>query len=252
MAGHASRMQTFPPSDLVINAGFVLITDELPAPADFLLHRFLHVQIRDAKQSHCIFLSVSEDFDRVKTIASKATLNLVQNAKFKFVDFVKASEASPEKTTGDADTRLYNIINLLSLDIGAVKAAEEQTLVILDDISSLEWLGFSPLALFRFARALKALCLKSGATLVIRLHILDASEPGHLFRLLLQLCSYHIEVRPLASGRSGAVSGELCLHSGPCESGFKSRPLSRTSALQYRLTDGGAMFFNKGTSEGVL
>lgn len=245
-------MQPFPPSDLVLNAGLVLITDELPAPADFLLHRFLHAKIRDAKQPHCIFLSVSEDFDRIKAVASKATLNLVQNAKLKFIDFIKASEASPEKTTGVADTRLYNIINLLSLEIGAMKAAEGQTLVILDDIASLEWLGFSPLVLFRFARALKALCLKSGATLVIRLHILDASEPGPLFGLLLQLCSYHIEVRPLASGRSGAVSGELCLHPGPCEREFKCRLLSRTSALQYRLTDGGAMFFNKGTSEGVL
>lgn len=245
-------MQTFPPSDLVIGAGFVLMTDELPAPADFLLHRFLHVLIREAKQSNCIFLSVSEDFDRIKTVASKASLNLVQNAKFKFVDVIKASEASPEKATGGADTRLYSIINLLSLHIGATKAAEEQTLVILDDIASLEWIGFSTLDLFRFARALKALCLKSGATLVIRHHILDVSEPGHLFRLLLQLCSYHIEVCPLASGRSGAVSGELCLHSGPCKSEFKNRLLSRTSALQYRLTDGGAMFFNKGTSEGVL
>ncbi|KAI6002832.1 hypothetical protein EDD15DRAFT_1427071 [Pisolithus albus] len=214
-------MQPFPPSDLVLNAGLVLITDELPAPADFLLHRFLHAKIRDAKQPHCIFLSVSEDFDRIKAVASKA------NAKLKFIDFIKASEASPEKTTGVADTRLYNIINLLSLEIGAMKAAEGQTLVILDDIASLEWLGFSPLVLFRFARALKALCLKSW-----RNSSYPTSHPGCIgtwspFRLLLQLCSYHIEVRPLASGRSGAVSGELCLHPGPCEREFKCRLLSR-------------------------
>ncbi|KAI6040228.1 hypothetical protein EDC04DRAFT_1524713 [Pisolithus marmoratus] len=210
-------MQTFPPSDLIADAGFILITDELSAPADFLLHRFLHVRVKEARHSSCIFLSVSEDFDRVKTVASKAGLNLAQNAKFKFIDLFKVLEASSEEAMGGADTRLRHIINLLSLDIGTMRAVEEQTLVILDDFASLEWLGFSTLDLFRFARALKALCLKSGAALVIRHHILNASEPGHLFQLLLQLCSYHIEVRPLASGRSGVVSGELCLHPGPCE-----------------------------------
>lgn len=245
-------MQTFPPSDLVTDAGLILITDELPAPADFLLHRFLHIRIREVKQSSCIFLSVSEDFDRVKTVASKAALNLAQNAKIKFIDLVKGLEASTEKATANADARLRHIIRLLSSDISTMDAAEEQILVILDDIASLEWLGFSTLDLFRFSRALKALCLKYGAVLVIRHHILNASEPGHLFQLLLQLCSYHIEVRPLASGRSGAVSGELCLHPGPCEGEPRNRLLSRLTALQYRLTDGGAMFFNKGTSEGVL
>jgi len=40
---------------------------------------------------------------------------------------------------------------------------------------------------------------------------MNAAEPDALFQLLLQLCSYHVEVRPLASGRSGAVSGEVHL-----------------------------------------
>jgi len=61
-----------------------------------------------------------------------------------------------------------------------------------------------------------------------------------------------VEVRPLSSGRSGAVSGELCLHLGPVESKPSYPLITRSAALQYRLTDGGAMFFNKGTSEGVL
>lgn len=65
-------MQSFPPSDLVSYAGFVLVTDQLPAPADFLLHRFLHVRLKEMKQSNCIFLSMSEDLGRIKAVASKA------------------------------------------------------------------------------------------------------------------------------------------------------------------------------------
>lgn len=81
-----------------------------------------------------------------------------------------------------------------------------------------------------------------------------------------------MEVRPLSSGRSGAVSGEvsqdpsyldpiernptyimqLCLHLGPVESKPSYPLITRSAALQYRLTDSGAIFFNKGTSEGVL
>lgn len=122
----------------------------------------------------------------------------------------------------------------------------------MDDLASLEWLGFPILDLSRFLRALRALCSKTGGTLVICYHILNPSEPDILLQLLLQLCSYHVEVRPLASGRSGAVSGEISLHAGPSESDPTIPLTPRKSALQYRLTDGGAIFFNKGTSEGVL
>jgi hypothetical protein len=49
------------------------------------------------------------------------------------------------------------------------------------------------------------------AALVVRHHIVTPPEPDSLLQHLLQLCTYHIEVRPLASGRSGAVSGEVCI-----------------------------------------
>jgi len=45
---------------------------------------------------------------------------------------------------------------------------------------------------------------------------------------------------------------QICLHPGPSMDDPNHRSIPRTTALQYRLTDGGAIFFNKGTSEGVL
>lgn len=65
-------MQTFPPIELVSYAGLILVTDQLSAPADFLLHRFLHSRLKDTKQSDSIFLSVSEDIGRIKAVAAKA------------------------------------------------------------------------------------------------------------------------------------------------------------------------------------
>ncbi|KAF9227178.1 hypothetical protein BS17DRAFT_747455 [Gyrodon lividus] len=244
-------MQSFPPPDLVSYIGLILITDELQAPADFLIHRFLNLRLKDAKQqSWCLLLSVSEDIERIKAVASKSNLNLSQNARFKFIDLNPHLEEEPDNTP--RDSRLRRVFDLVTSELYNINGSDGNRLVILDDITSLEWLGFSVLDLSRLCRALNAFCLKAGTTLVIRHHIISPSEPDTLFQHLLQLCSYHIEVRPLSSGRSGAVSGELCLHMGPIESEPSHQLIARPTALQYRLTDGGAVFFNKGTSEGVL
>ncbi|KIJ68092.1 hypothetical protein HYDPIDRAFT_126768 [Hydnomerulius pinastri MD-312] len=245
-------MQSFPPPELISYIGLVLITDELHAPADFLIHRFLNLRLKDAKQTRCLMLSVSEGLERIKAVASKSNLNLSQNGRFKFIDLNAQLEVPVETGLASNESRLRSVYDLVSSELRNALGGDGKSLVILDDIASLEWLGFSALDLSRFCRALKVLCLKSNATLVIRHHILNPSEPDPLFHSLQQLCSYHVEVRPLASGRSGAVSGEVCLHVGPVESEPSLRLIARPTALQYRLTDGGAIFFEKGTSEGVL
>lgn len=58
-------------SDLVLRPGTVLISDELSAPADFLLHRFLHIRFKE-KVSDCIFIAVTEDLARIRAVSSKA------------------------------------------------------------------------------------------------------------------------------------------------------------------------------------
>ena len=51
--------------------------------------------------------------------------------------------------------------------------------------------------------------LQLNVAFVVRHHVVDSSDPDDLQRHLLQLCTYHIEVLALSSGRSGAVSGEV-------------------------------------------
>ena len=62
----------FPAPDLVSSRRLLLITDQLPAPADFLLHRFLHLHLKQSKTAKCIVLAVSEGLERWKSVALKA------------------------------------------------------------------------------------------------------------------------------------------------------------------------------------
>ncbi|KAF8999646.1 hypothetical protein BDQ17DRAFT_1308433 [Cyathus striatus] len=227
----------------------LLITDELASPADFVLHRILASHIKEAKGSTNIIISVSGDIQRWKTIAAKSNVNLIQHIASGAVEFLNVSEHTrlPENSQKGELRPLYEFVkNKLS------QTKESSALVILDDISTLEWIGFPFLDLTRFIRALRATCLEAKATLLIRHHIVTSNDPDDLFRLLLQICSYHMEVRPLSTGRSGAVSGEVALHPGPSTINDSVKLIPRSAAVQYRLADTGPTFFQRGTSAGVL
>ncbi|RDB27283.1 Elongator complex protein 6 [Hypsizygus marmoreus] len=226
----------------------LLITDELSSPADFLLHRHLASHIKEAKDGKTVILSVSEDVGRWKAVAAKSNINVSQHLDsggLIFLDVLSQVRSSLE--AGQPSLR-----SLMDLVVPTLAPSDSPLLVILDDISSLEWIGFSLLDITRFSRALYAKCRKANATLLIRHHNVTPDEPDDLFRHLLQLCTYHMEVRSLASGRSGSVSGEIALHSGLSAIPRTVKLIPRSSAIQYRLTDNGAVFFGRGTGGGVL
>ena len=58
---------------------------------------------------------------------------------------------------------MTSILDLLSGSLGKHPSAEHS--VILDDITTLEWIGFGLLDVMRFARALRAVCVKVCFTL---------------------------------------------------------------------------------------
>ncbi|KAJ7496712.1 hypothetical protein FB451DRAFT_1208510 [Mycena latifolia] len=249
----------------------LLLTDQLAAPADFILHRAVaeHLKSQSApkssttpKRAQTIVLSVSEPLARWRAIAAKSNVRLGDKAGFRFVDVLACIESGTREGQGKAPLR--PVLDLVVAELGAGngtdaendEGAETDTLVILDDLAALEWLGVALAPdLTRFVRALHAACRKANATLLIRQHVL-APEPddGDVLRVLRELCTFHAEVRPLASGRSGAVSGQVALHAGPgVPPGYGGvKLLPRSAALQYRLTDAGAVFFERGTGAGVL
>ena len=74
--GHGSAfflmMNMFPPSGLPSPNEFLVITDQLASPADFLLHRFLASHLKQSKNAKCLILSLSESLTRWKVLAGKA------------------------------------------------------------------------------------------------------------------------------------------------------------------------------------
>ncbi|KAI0745624.1 hypothetical protein C8Q76DRAFT_704213 [Earliella scabrosa] len=243
----------FPPTALPLPREIVLITDEILSPGDFLLHRFLINHLKGTKKATAILVCVSEDLTRWKSVASKSNVNLSTNldlGSLMLVDVMShltprvATEGYP--TLGELYKNIHSVLNIFSEDV------EKNTLLILDDLTALEWIGIPTEEIARFARALCALSRRHNSSLVVRHHITTPSEPDELFKRLVELCDYHLDIFPLSSGRSGSVSGQVSLHCGPAITQPAHRLVARNSAVHYRLSDSGSVFFDRGTSNGVL
>ncbi|KAI0030699.1 hypothetical protein K488DRAFT_53678 [Vararia minispora EC-137] len=223
----------------------VLVTDDIGASADFLLYQV--ISAFKHSQARCIFISVSGDLARWRALCSKTGLSLdakIKDGSFLFVD---VSASMPRFATS-----LPSIFESTKSYVEASFSEATLKLVVLDSLSTLEWIGFSATEVTRFARGLTALCTKHNASLVFRHHVAVQDEPDDVFRTLYQLAAYHIEVRSLSSGRSGSVTGEIAVHPCPRLNTEPILNIPRKQALQYRLTDSGATYFQRGTGQVVL
>ena len=165
----------FAPFDLP-DGVILLITDQLAAPADFVLHRSLTTHLRERRKPSSLILSVSEGIGRWKALATKLVLihhfsrpslhfnlfsmfqnlNLshhVEAGSLEFVDVLALIQPTPDQRQS---LRLLVERVQSCLD----RAAGGPALIIVDDISTLDWIGFPILELSRFLRALRAACLK--------------------------------------------------------------------------------------------
>ncbi|RPD58667.1 hypothetical protein L227DRAFT_577033 [Lentinus tigrinus ALCF2SS1-6] len=240
----------FPPSALPLPGQVLLITDELLAPADFLLHRFLSDHLKESKHSPALLVSVSEDVGRWKSIAGRSNVSLAAHVDSGLVGVIDAMAHVVPALENDGQRPLRALFYAVRHKLDY--PSDKKTLVILDDVASLEWIGIPVEEVARFARVLCALCRQRNASLVLRYHVVTPGEPDELFKRLLQLSNYHMDVCPLSSGRSGSVSGQVALHLGPASAEPECPLVSRNAAVHYRLTDSGSMFFDRGTGNSVL
>lgn len=247
-----------PPFNLPENI-VLLITDTLPSPASFLLHKAFasHLKSSSTTPRTATVVSVSEDLAKWKAIASRSNINLnqqIDSGSLTYIDALSLVQPPYQNTSSSSPTLRPLLDSIVNSFLSSKSKTTEtpERLVILDDVSTFEWIGFSLLDVSRFVRALVAACRRENATLIIRHHLTLSDELDDLFRCLLQLSTYHLEVRSLSSGRSGAVSGEIALHLGPSTPSNSIKLIPRSSALQYRLTDTGATFFERGTGAAVL
>ncbi|KAI0358714.1 hypothetical protein OH77DRAFT_1494320 [Trametes cingulata] len=243
----------FPPNALPLPGEVLLITDELLAPADFLLHRHLATHLKESRNAKCVLVSVSEDIGRWKAVAQRSNLNLPQYIDSGALTIIDATSFVSPALEGETGVPLKSLFQHIKAELARLQEDQEGTVsIILDDIASLEWMGIPVADITRFARALCALGRKSVASLLLRHHVTTPGEPDDVLKHLLQLCTYHLDVFPLSSGRSGSVSGQVALHCGPGIVEPAHRLIPRSAAVQYRLTDVGSVFFDRGTGSGVL
>ncbi|KAI0779593.1 hypothetical protein C8Q74DRAFT_1199522 [Fomes fomentarius] len=243
----------FTPDGVTLPGELLLITDELLAPADFLLHRYLNSHLKDSQDSPVVLVSISEDIGRWKAIAGKLNINLASHlelGRVVLVDVMSHVPIGPDVQGHPTLRDLYSNIRAV-LDTFSEGPAKK-ALIIVDDLSSIEWIGVSTDEIARFARALRGLCRKHDSSLVLRHHITTPGEPDELFKRLFQLCNFHMDVFPLSSGRSGSVSGQVALQCGPATDDSVHPLITRSSAIHYRLVDSGSTFFDRGTGNGVL
>ncbi|KAF9500318.1 hypothetical protein BDN71DRAFT_1382349 [Pleurotus eryngii] len=227
------------------NRSTLLVTDELFSPADFIMHSHVAAQAKD-RSYRCLIVSILPDVSRWKAIAAKSNVNIaekVTSGSITFIDVLPLIRPS----RGEDISRLHDLFDAVSSNLSRFNSNPD---VILDGVSSLQWMGIPSLDVVRFCRAVRGLCRKSGSTLLIRHHVVTRTQPDDVFQMLLQLCTYYVDVRPLASGRSGAVSGEITLYFGPSTHSIQGVQGNRR--LQYRLSDNSAVFFERGMAGGIL
>ncbi|EMD33842.1 hypothetical protein CERSUDRAFT_108095 [Gelatoporia subvermispora B] len=243
---------SFPPSGLPLPRELLLITDELNSPADFLLYRTVFAHLKENKSARAVVVSVSGSEQTWKIMSGKMGVNYAQVLASQRLIFIDAMEHIEQPDDALKLSSTVPLFRYLQTKLVALQSTPDApVLVVFDDTAALEWTGVPPLELSRFTRALSALCRKTGVALILRHPVATPGEPDDLLRHLLQLCTYHLDVFPLSSGRSGAVHGQVALHAG---AGVVSahKTVARGGALQYRLTDSGAAFFDRGTGGGVL
>lgn len=231
----------------LVNASLLLVSDHLQAPADFLLLRILTQRLKNAQDPRrAVLVSFNHDAQRWHALGLKSGVSLKQYIGAGALALLDASNA----------TSAAGVWELLKGTLAA-EPADSPGLLILDGLNVLAWTGLPQHELTRLLRALYAHCAAANIALVVRHHAVgppaerDANLADPLLRLLLQLCAWHVEVLPLASGRSGAVSGEIALHPGLTAS-RGAAAIPRSKAVQYRLTDSGVVFFERGNAGNVL
>ncbi|KAG8833327.1 hypothetical protein FRC17_010859 [Serendipita sp. 399] len=228
----------------------LLVSDHVDAPGSFVFAKALSMVLKQNRTTdslaikRCVFVTLTQDVEHWKAILGKMNVNcskVIAEGNLVFVDLLSKWQVAKQ---GSGEDILEEILESLISVTGRIPL--EETLILIDDLAHLSWIGVDEVNLLRFVRTLRSTLCESA--LLVGCHTLAVEPPtGGTHRYLLETCTAHVECRPLSSGRSGVVSGELLVCRGP-EAWPEDITVPAQNTLHYRCTDAGAILFEKGSS----
>ncbi len=228
---------------------FVNICEEDDQLGLFAIHHFLHLAIKDGKK--ILLIGLENSFGHFNGVALKFGFNLVklrESGELAFFDGLKSISQHCANDSGQFQSCAFE--NGLKDFID--KNIAPGSFVIIDKISLLNQLGLKVPQVVKLMNGIILTTRSQNCCLVTRSRAIsrldndedDLEEPAdHLCAFLTQVAALNIQLRPLMTGKSATVTGNIS---------FLWTSDSQLCRYQYRLEEKDVKVFAKGTSAGVL
>jgi len=223
----------------------VTIDESAADKAGFLLHHFIS---RWLKNGHKVLIvGLEQSFGHYHSVGIKLGYNLLklkESGQVIFYEGLKKILDSnfAESSHFQVDEPGLNSLKFLYQEICSL--VTENTLVVIDQVSILSCMGFTPHSIYTFCHYLVDMMDNlNTCQLVLRVDMVG-EESVQLVRLLQQLGELNLSVAGLVTGQSRDVSGVITMQDR------KERGVNRV--FQYRVEDKNVRIFAPGTSSAVL
>ncbi|RDD39533.1 Elongator complex protein 6 [Trichoplax sp. H2] len=244
--------------------GKSLVIIDSQTDGSFLLHHFISLYIQGGGK--VVMLAFAQSFSHYSLVAQKLGINLnsacddktfvfLPGLKYTLDGIINRDVENPLLDTSNCKSlhSLYQAIN------SAISANENQslpTLLIIDDISTLLYLGFQHTEICTFLTYCQhTICKKTNGCILSLIHNdsdVEDQSSNLLSRWFHHFADIVLELEGLQSGRSKDVHGQLKVVFTRREQNdlHSLSPLSR--CVHYRIRDKGVSFFALGTSPAIL
>ncbi|KAI8921788.1 hypothetical protein BC831DRAFT_475446 [Entophlyctis helioformis] len=258
-----------------------LITDTLQRSGSFLLHRFVARHLRLPAWAVTL-VCISQQPAHYAAVHKKLGMHLSLHQKkhtFQAIDVFSRladtvepapprSSAAGSDAQADAQAQASDPVETLFEQIAASVASQLESVqsedpdaavkpcIVIDDLSMLLYAGMSPTQLVKLTMALCDLVIQRDGCLVVLAHD-DCPDDQELVALnmwLARLSHVLLHVRPLESGVTDSVHGQLTVAIGPQSQWAADDSSSRSSrgvsagTLLYRIADASVDWFALGST----
>ena len=240
----ALRMDRIP-----LNNKFIHIIEEEDLLGAFLVNHFLHLALRQS--SHVILVGLENTFGHYKGVSSKFGINMTKSRDAGYVDYIDGLKLISENINSEGTLVIEQFLNSMLAQVREYH--KENTVLIIDKISLLRSLGVTDREMLALVQELHLICHQHKSCLITRSRAMtglgdcENHEEGNdrISAFMSHTSNLSIAVRPLSSGRSSTVTGNICFLWNDPEDG-------QIQHFQFRVEEKDVKVFAIGTSGAVL